>query len=77
MASADSTTTDQESSFLVVVGAGHGSTEVMLLAAGNFRGRPVYGSGVASLSLSVEGLRKRKRHLVVASGFECYKAGLS
>ena len=58
--------------FLVDVGAGHGSTEVVLLTAGNFLGRPVYGSGVASLSLSVEGLRKREGDLVVAFGFECY-----
>jgi hypothetical protein len=48
------------SSFLVVVGAGHGSAEMVLLAAGSFRRRPVCGSGVASLLLSVEGLRKRK-----------------
>jgi len=48
------------SSFLVVVGAGHGSTEMVLLAAGSFRERLVCGSGVASLLLSVEGLRKRK-----------------
>ena len=40
------------SSFLVAVGAGHGSAEVVLLAAGIFRGRPVWGSGVASLLLS-------------------------
>jgi len=30
-----------------------------------------------SVLLSVEGLRKRKRDLVVASGFECYQTGLS
>jgi hypothetical protein len=48
------------SSFLVVVGAGHGSTEMVLLAAGSFRERLVCGSGVASLLLSVKGLRKRK-----------------
>jgi len=64
-------------SFLVVVGAGHGSTEVVLLAAGIFRGKPVCCSGVSSLLLSVEGLRKRKRDLAVASGFEWYQAGLS
>ena len=48
----------------------------MLLAAGIFLGKPVCGSG-ASLLLSVEGLRKRKGDLAVASGFECYQAGLS
>ncbi|KAJ6941462.1 hypothetical protein NC651_007289 [Populus alba x Populus x berolinensis] len=47
-------------SFLVVVSAGHGLAEMVLLAARSFRGRPVCGSDVASLLLSVEELRKRK-----------------
>jgi len=54
--------------FLVAVGAGHGSAKVVLLAAGIFRGRPVWGFGVASLLLSGEGL-------AVASGFECFSGG--
>ena len=48
------------SSFLVVVGVGHGSIEVVLLVTGIFRGRPVCGSGIPSLLPSVEGLRKEK-----------------
>ncbi|KAJ6941463.1 hypothetical protein NC651_007289 [Populus alba x Populus x berolinensis] len=39
-------------SFLVVVSAGHGLAEMVLLAARSFRGRPVCGSDVASLLLS-------------------------
>ncbi|KAJ6941460.1 hypothetical protein NC651_007289 [Populus alba x Populus x berolinensis] len=41
-------------------GYGHGLAEMVLLAARSFRGRPVCGSDVASLLLSVEELRKRK-----------------
>jgi hypothetical protein len=59
------------SSFLVVVGAGHGSAEMVLLATRSFRGRLVCGSCVASLLLSVEGLRKRKGS-EAEGGFLCF-----
>jgi hypothetical protein len=60
MAVDEATNGEWLNSFLVVVDARHGSTKMVLLAAGSFRGRLVCGSGVASLLLSMEGLRKRK-----------------